>query len=119
MAKLLSKRRSAATAGTEPRGLVACTYDNTRTLTHLPEYKELWRRLRELPEFRRIAAASYPEGKPAPSFVFQVQHSALGRLALRTATTVFTVRITMLPTSSNKALVGKNASSATPRTIAC
>ncbi len=63
---------------------------NTRTLTHLSEYKELWRHLRDLPEFRRIAAASYPEGKPAPSFVFHVQHSALGRLALRTATTVFT-----------------------------
>lgn len=63
---------------------------NTRTLTHLPEYKELWKRLRALPEFRRIAAASYPEGKPTPSFVFHVQHSMLGRLALRTATTVFT-----------------------------
>lgn len=63
---------------------------NTRTLTHLPEYKELWRHLRGLPEFRRIATASYPEGKPAPSFVFHVQHSTLGRLALRTATTVFT-----------------------------
>ena len=63
---------------------------NTRTLTHLPEYKELWKRLRDMPDFRRIAAASYPEGKPAPSFVFHVQHSTLGRLALRTATTVFT-----------------------------
>lgn len=63
---------------------------NTRTLTHLPEYKELWKRLRSLPEFRRVAAATYPEGRPAPSFVFHVQHSVLGRLALRTATTVFT-----------------------------
>ena len=63
---------------------------NTRTLTHLPEYKELWKHLRTLPEFRRIASATYPEGKPAPSFVFQVQHSELGRLTLRTATTVFT-----------------------------
>lgn len=63
---------------------------NTRTITHLPEYKELWRHLRELPDFRRIASASYSEGKPAPSFVFQVQHSQLGRLTLRTATTVFT-----------------------------
>ena len=62
----------------------------TRTITHLPEYKELWKRLRDLPEFRRIAAATYPEGRPAPSFVFHVQHSQLGRLALRTATTVFT-----------------------------
>jgi transcriptional regulator with XRE-family HTH domain len=63
---------------------------NTRTMTHLPEYKALWKNLRELPEFRRIASATYPRGKPAPSFVFQVQHSELGRLTLRTATTVFT-----------------------------
>ncbi len=72
------------------RRLVSDFQYNTSTLTHLPEYKELWRRLRELPEFRRIAAATYPEGKPAPSFVFHVQHSQLGRLALRTATTIFT-----------------------------
>jgi transcriptional regulator with XRE-family HTH domain len=72
------------------RRLVSDFQYNTRTLTHLPEYKELWKRLRALPDFRRIAAATYPEGKPAPSFVFHVQHSILGRLALRTATTVFT-----------------------------
>jgi transcriptional regulator with XRE-family HTH domain len=72
------------------RRLVSDFQYNTRTLTHLPEYKALWKHLRELPEFRRIAAATYPEGKPAPSFVFHVQHSQLGRLALRTATTVFT-----------------------------
>ncbi len=63
---------------------------NTRTMTHLPEYKELWKHLRELPEFRRIASAVSPIGRPDPSFVFHVQHSQLGRLALRTATTVFT-----------------------------
>ncbi len=72
------------------RRLVSDFQYNTRTLTHLPEYKALWKRLRDLPEFRRIAAATYPEEKPAPSFVFHVQHSQLGRLALRTATTVFT-----------------------------
>lgn len=72
------------------RRLVSDFQYNTRTITHLPEYKELWKHLRELPEFRRIASATYPEGKPAPSFVFHVQHSQLGRLALRTATTVFT-----------------------------
>src|SRR5712692_8722912 len=72
------------------RRLVSDFQYNTRTITHLPEYKALWKRLRELPEFRRIAAATYPEGKPDPSFVFHVQHSELGRLALRTATTVFT-----------------------------
>jgi transcriptional regulator with XRE-family HTH domain len=72
------------------RRLVSDFLYNTRTLTHLPEYKALWKNLREFPEFRRIATAAYPRGKPAPSFVFQVQHSELGRLTLRTATTVFT-----------------------------
>jgi transcriptional regulator with XRE-family HTH domain len=72
------------------RRLVSDFLYNTHTMTHLPEYKDLWRHLREMPEFKRIAAAAYPAGKPAPSFVFQVQHSELGRLTLRTATTVFT-----------------------------
>jgi hypothetical protein len=63
---------------------------NTRTLRHLSEYKELSKKLRELPEFRRIAAATYAEGKPTPSFVFRMHHSQLGCLVLRTATTVFT-----------------------------
>jgi len=72
------------------RRLVSDFQYNTRTVTHLPEYKELWKYLRTLPEFRRIAAATYAEARPEPSFVFQVQHSELGRLTLRTATTVFT-----------------------------
>lgn len=72
------------------RRLVSDFLYNTRTVTHLPEYKNIWKQLREFPEFKRIASAAYPRGKPAPSFVFQVQHSDLGRLTLRTATTVFT-----------------------------
>ena len=72
------------------RRLVSDFYYNTRTITHIPVYKELVRHLRELPDFKRIAAAVSPVAKPAPSFVFQVQHSVLGRLTLRTATTVFT-----------------------------
>jgi transcriptional regulator with XRE-family HTH domain len=72
------------------RRLVSDFQYNTRRMTHLPEYKELWKHLRELPEFRRIASVTYSEGKPAPSFAFQIQHSQLGRLTLRTATTVFT-----------------------------
>ena len=72
------------------RRLVSDFQYNTRTVTHLPEYKALWKRLRALPEFRRIASTTYPEGRPDPSFVFQVQHSELGRVTLRTATTVFT-----------------------------
>jgi hypothetical protein len=71
------------------RRLVSDFQYNTRTITHLPEYKALWKRLRGLPEFRRIASSLYPRGRPEPSFVFQIQHSQLGRLTLRTATTVF------------------------------
>ncbi len=62
----------------------------TATIPHLAEYKTLWRELREQPEFKRIAGAVYPHGRPSPSFVFQLQHSQLGRLTLRTATTNFT-----------------------------
>jgi transcriptional regulator with XRE-family HTH domain len=72
------------------RRLVSDFLYNTRTITHLPEYKTLWKQLREMPEFKRIASSAYPQGKPAPSFVFQIQHGELGRLTLRTATTVFT-----------------------------
>ncbi|MEO6888297.1 MAG: helix-turn-helix domain-containing protein [Ktedonobacteraceae bacterium] len=72
------------------RRLVSDFQYNSNTITHLPEYKALWKRLREIAEFRRIASATYPRGRPSPSFVFHVQHSELGRLALRTATTVFT-----------------------------
>jgi len=72
------------------RRLVSDFQYNTRTITHLPEYKALWKNLRDLPDFRRIASVTYPSGRPAPSFVFQIQHSQLGRLTLRTATTVFT-----------------------------
>jgi transcriptional regulator with XRE-family HTH domain len=72
------------------RRLVSDFQYNTRTVTHLPEYKKLLKNLRALPDFRRIASATYAEAKPAPSFTFQVQHSKLGRLTLRTATTVFT-----------------------------
>ncbi|HTK08541.1 MAG TPA: helix-turn-helix domain-containing protein [Ktedonobacteraceae bacterium] len=72
------------------RRLVSDFQYNTRTMTHMPTYKELWRHLRELPDFKRIASAVSPIIRPAPSFVFQVQHSRLGCLTLRTATTVFT-----------------------------
>ncbi|HEY4387032.1 MAG TPA: helix-turn-helix domain-containing protein [Ktedonobacteraceae bacterium] len=72
------------------RRLVSDFQYNTRTMTHMPAYKELWRHLRDLPDFKRIASAVSPIIRPAPSFVFQVQHSRLGRLTLRTATTVFT-----------------------------
>ncbi len=71
------------------RRLVSDFQYNTRTLTHLPEYKDLWKRLRQSPEFRRIASSTYSESRPTPSFAFQIQHSKLGRLTLRTSTTVF------------------------------
>ncbi len=72
------------------RRLVSDFLYDTRRITHLPEYKTLWKQLREYPDFRRIASSVYPRGRPAPSFVFQIQHRELGCLTLRTATTVFT-----------------------------
>ncbi|HKW21311.1 MAG TPA: helix-turn-helix domain-containing protein [Ktedonobacterales bacterium] len=61
---------------------------NTRSLTYLPEYRSLWRSLRTLPDFRRIADSSDP-GWGTASFVFQMRHSRLGPLTLRTSVTVF------------------------------
>ena len=62
---------------------------NTRGLTYLPEFRELWRTLRALPDFRRIADSSDPATGVAPSFVFQMRHSRLGPLMLRTTVTIF------------------------------
>jgi len=72
------------------RRLVSDFQYATRRITHLPEYKTLKNQLREYPDFRRIASSVYPYGRPAASFVFQIQHRELGCLTLRTATTVFT-----------------------------
>jgi transcriptional regulator with XRE-family HTH domain len=71
------------------RRLLADFKYNTRSLTYLPEYRALWRTLRTLPDFRRIADTSDPGMGPAPSFVFQMRHSQLGPLTLRTTVTVF------------------------------
>lgn len=71
------------------RRLLADFKYNTRSLTYLPEYRTLWRSLRALPDFRRIADSSDPGTGPAPSFAFQMRHSKLGPLTLRTAVTVF------------------------------
>ncbi len=62
---------------------------NARAYTYLPEYRELWRNLRRLPDFTRLARATEPGGVPAPSFVFEMRHSRLGWLTLRTSLTVF------------------------------
>ena len=70
------------------RRLLAEFKHNTRSLTYLPEYRSLWRSLRALPDFRRIADSSDP-GWGTASFVFQMRHSRLGPLMLRTAVTVF------------------------------
>ncbi|MBF6589089.1 MAG: helix-turn-helix domain-containing protein [Ktedonobacterales bacterium] len=72
------------------RRLLADFKYNTRSLTYLPEYRTLWRSLRTLPDFRRIADSSDPGMGPAQSFVFQMRHSRLGALTLRTTVTVFT-----------------------------
>ena len=71
------------------RRLVADFKWNTAALTHLPEYRVLWRELRALPDFRRIADVTPAAGVPGPSFVMGVQHPELGPLALRTAATLF------------------------------
>ena len=71
------------------RRLLADFKHSTRSLTYLPQYRELWRSLRALPDFRRIADSSDAGGAVAPSFVFQMRHSRLGPLMLRTTITVF------------------------------
>jgi transcriptional regulator with XRE-family HTH domain len=71
------------------RRLLAEFKYNTRSLTYLPEYRTLWRALRQLPDFARIADSSDPGAGAAPSFVFQMRHSRLGTLTLRTTVTVF------------------------------
>jgi transcriptional regulator with XRE-family HTH domain len=71
------------------RRLLADFKYNTRSLTYLPEYREVWRALRTRPDFRRIADSVYTGGEPAASFVFQIRHTRLGPLTLRTAVTVF------------------------------
>lgn len=71
------------------RRLVADFKWNTATVTHLPAYKALLRELRLLPDFRRIADVTPAAGLPGPSFVMGIYHSALGPLALRTVSTLF------------------------------
>jgi transcriptional regulator with XRE-family HTH domain len=61
----------------------------SRAVTYLPEYRELWRSLRNLPDFRRIADSSDPASGVAATFVFHMRHSRLGTLTLRTTVTVF------------------------------
>jgi transcriptional regulator with XRE-family HTH domain len=71
------------------RRLVADFKWSTAAFTHLPEYKALWRGLRALPDFRRIADVTPAAGIPGPTFLMTIQHGALGPLALRTASTLF------------------------------
>ena len=71
------------------RRLLADFKHNTRSLTYLPEYRTLWRSLRALPDFSRIADSSDAGAVASPSFVFHMRHSQLGALTLRTTITVF------------------------------
>jgi transcriptional regulator with XRE-family HTH domain len=71
------------------RRLLAEFKHNTGSLNYLPEYRTLWRALRQLPDFSRIADSSDPGASAVPSFVFQMRHSKLGPLMLRTTVTVF------------------------------
>ncbi len=61
----------------------------TKGLTFLPEYRELMRVLKRMPDFRRLSETSEAYSVPPPSFVFQMKHSQLGNLALRTAISIF------------------------------
>ncbi len=71
------------------RRMLADFKHNTRSLTFLPEYRALWRSLRAMPDFTRIANSSDAPSVTAPSFVFHMRHSRLGVLALRTTITIF------------------------------
>ncbi|HEX9035839.1 MAG TPA: helix-turn-helix domain-containing protein [Ktedonobacterales bacterium] len=71
------------------RRMLADFKHNTRSLTFLPEYRALWRSLRAMPDFQRIASSSEAGVAAAPSFIFHMRHSRLGPLALRTTITVF------------------------------
>ncbi len=61
----------------------------TQGLTFLAEYRELVRALRHMPDYRRLSETSEAYAVPGPSFVFNMRHSRLGNLALRTAISVF------------------------------
>src|SRR5258708_12079965 len=73
------------------RRLLADFKHNTRSVTYLPEYRDLCRSLRPLPHFPPLAAPSPPTPPPpAPSFIFQMRHSRLRPLSPRTTVTLFT-----------------------------
>jgi transcriptional regulator with XRE-family HTH domain len=71
------------------RRLVSDFKFNTRSLTYLPEYRTLWRRLRSQPDFSRIADSQDPGVGTPPGYVFTMRHSHLGDLMLRTTVSVF------------------------------
>jgi transcriptional regulator with XRE-family HTH domain len=71
------------------RRLTADFKFQTRGLSFLPEYRDLMRVLKRMPDFRRLSETSEATTTPAPSFVFHMRHSQLGSLALRTAISVF------------------------------
>jgi transcriptional regulator with XRE-family HTH domain len=71
------------------RRLLADFKHATRSLTYLPDYRVLVRSLRALPDYRRISDSAEAGMVAAPSFLFQMRHSRLGPLTLRTSVTVF------------------------------
>ena len=71
------------------RRLTADFKFGTQGLNFLPEYRDLMRALRRMPDFRRLSETSEAYSAPAPSFIFQMKHSRLGSLALRTAISIF------------------------------
>lgn len=71
------------------RRLTADFKYQTRGLAFLPDYRDLVRNLKRLPDYRRLSEVSEASSAPAPSFVFNMRHSRLGSLALRTSISIF------------------------------
>ncbi len=71
------------------RKLTADFKYQTRDLTFLPDFRDLVRALKRMPDYRRLSEVSEATSAPAPSFIFHMRHSRLGSLALRTAISVF------------------------------
>jgi transcriptional regulator with XRE-family HTH domain len=72
------------------RRLISDFKYQARGLAFMPEYRELLRTLKRLPDYKRLNDTSDAVRIPTPSFVFQMKHTQLGTLSLRTAISVFT-----------------------------
>ncbi len=71
------------------RRLTADFKFQTRGLSFHPEYRELIRSMKRMPDYRRLSETSETNTVPQASFLFHMRHSKHGALALRTAISVF------------------------------